>query len=202
MKSDLVDKPAIAKNRGITTGAFAITVTNPAPEASMRWVDYLYSYEGSLFFNKGPEGKLWEYTDEANRVKRYLPVPDGKEMEDYRATLTPNYGIPAPTINTDDINKGLKTDFDLWVEKETKEKLLDRGARPPFPALFLTVEEQTEINSLNSDLSTYVQQMEAKFVTGAEPLSNWDNYLNTMKKMGADRVVEIYQGAYDRWKSN
>lgn len=202
VKSDLVDKPAIAKNRGITTGAFAITVTNPAPEASMRWVDYLYSYEGSLFFNKGPEGKLWEYTDEANRVKRYLPVPDGMEMEDYRATLTPNYGIPAPTINTDDINKGLKTDFDQWVEKETKEKLLDRGARPPFPALFLTVEEQSEINSLNSDLSTYVQQMEAKFVTGAEPLSNWDNYLNTMKKMGADRVVEIYQGAYDRWKSN
>ncbi|ASA24211.1 extracellular solute-binding protein [Paenibacillus donghaensis] len=202
VKSDSVDAPAIAKNRGITTGAFAITESNPQPEASMRWVDYLYSYEGALFFNKGPEGTLWEYTDKEGRVKQYLPVPDGKEMEDYRATLTPNYGIPAPTLSMDDINKGLKTDFDLWVEQETKMKLLDKGARIPFPALFLTVEEQTEISSLNSDLSTYVKQMEAKFITGAEPFGNWDKYLDTVKKMGGERVAEINQAAYDRWKSN
>lgn len=135
-----------------------------------------------MFFNKGPEGILWEYTDKENRVKQYLPVPDGKEMEDYRATLTPNYGIPAPTLSMDDINKGLKTDFDLWVEQETKQKLLDKGARIPFPTLFLTVEEQTEISSLNSDLKTYVNQMEAKFITGAEPLTGWDNYVATVKK--------------------
>lgn len=202
VRSESVDAPAIAKNRGITTGAFAISESNPHPEASMRWVDYLYSYEGAMFFNKGPEGMLWEYTDKENRVKKYLPVPDGKEMEDYRATLTPNYGIPAPTLSMDDINKGLKTDFDLWVEQETKQKLLDKGARIPFPALFLTVEEQTEINSLNSDLSTYVKQMEAKFITGAEPLSGWDNYVATIKKMGGERVAEIYQAAYDRWKTN
>lgn len=202
VRSESVDAPAIAKNRGITTGAFAISESNPHPEASMRWVDYLYSYEGAMFFNKGPEGMLWEYTDKENRVKQYLPVPDGKEMEDYRATLTPNYGIPAPTLSMDDINKGLKTDFDLWVEQETQQKLLDKGARIPFPALFLTVEEQTEINSLNSDLSTYVKQMEAKFITGAEPLSGWDNYVATIKKMGGERVAEIYQAAYDRWKAN
>lgn len=200
--SESVAAPAIAKNRGITTGAFAISESNPQPEASIRWVDYLYSYEGALFFNKGPEGTLWNYTDKENRVKEYLPVPDGKEMEDYRATLTPNYGIPAPTLSMDDINKGLKTDFDLWVEQETKQKLLDKGARIPFPALFLTVEEQTEISSLNSDLSTYVKQMEAKFITGAEPLSGWDNYVATVKKMGGERVAEINQAAYDRWKSN
>ncbi|WP_339220401.1 extracellular solute-binding protein [Paenibacillus sp. FSL H8-0332] len=202
VRSESVAAPAIAKNRGITTGAFAITNSNPAPEASLRWVDYLYSYEGALFFNKGPEGTLWEYTDKDNRVKQYLPVPDGKEMEDFRATLTPNYGIPAPTLSMDDINKGLKTDFDLWVEQETKQKLLDRGARIPFPALFLTVEEQTEISSLNSDLSTYVKQMEAKFITGAEPLTGWDNYVATVKKMGGERVAEINQAAYDRWKTN
>ena len=202
VRSESVDAPAIAKNRGITTGAFAISKDNPYPEASMRWVDYIYSYEGALLFNKGPEGVLWEYTDEANRVKQHLPVPNDMDREDYRATITPNYGIPAPTVNMDDINKGLKTDFDLWVENETQTKLLDRGARIPFPTLFLTVEEQSEINGLNSDLSTYVKQMEAKFITGSEPFENWDNYLNTLKKMGVERVQEIYQAAYDRWNTN
>ncbi|GGA41669.1 extracellular solute-binding protein [Paenibacillus physcomitrellae] len=202
VRSDMVDKPAIAKNRGITTGAFAISNKNPAPEASMRWVDYLYSYEGSLMFDKGPEGILWEYTDKDTLTKQYLPVPGGGDREEYRATLTPDYGIPAPTIATPDIYKGLKTDFDLWVDNESKTKLLDKGARIPFPTLFLTPDEQAEVNALSSDLNTYVRSMEAKFITGAEPLTNWDKYLDTVKKMGGERMAEIYQAAYDRWKQS
>lgn len=198
-----VEKAAIAKNGGIKTGAFAITKTNPNPAASMRWADYLYSYEGSVLFNKGPEGTLWEYTNKEDHTKKAIPAPEGKDSEEIRSTLTPNYGIPAPTILTDEVNKGLTTDFDEWVNNETQTKLLDNGARVPFPALFLTVEEQSEINSLNSDLSTYVKQMEAKFITGAESVDGgWDAYVDTLKKMGAQRVAEINQAAYDRWKAN
>jgi putative aldouronate transport system substrate-binding protein len=43
--------------------------------------------------------------------------------------------------------------------------------------------------------------MEAKFVTGQEPLENWDKYIAQIKKMGSDRIVELYQGAYDRWNT-
>ncbi|MBO7743754.1 extracellular solute-binding protein [Paenibacillus sp. MWE-103] len=202
VKSDSVDKPAIAKNKGINTGAFAISKTNPSPEASMRWVDYAYSVEGATMFNKGPEGILWKYTDKANFVKEYLPVPDGGDREEYRSRITPNYGIPAPTINLPEIDKGLLGDVDAWVANETKTKLLDRGARIPFPVLFLTPEEQADVTAMTSDLNTYVRQMEAKFVTGAEPLTNWDGYVATIKKMGGERMAEIYQTAYDRWKSN
>lgn len=202
VKSDMVDKPAIAKNGGITTGAFAITNKNPAPEASLRWVDYLYSYDGALEFNKGPEGVLWEYTDKASLTKKFLPVPDGGDREDYRSKLTPDFGIPAPTISYPDIYKGLKEDFDLWVDNESKTKLLDQGARAPFPTLFLTSDEQAEVDSMTSDLNTYIRQMEAKFIIGAEPMSGWDKYLETVKNMGGERMVAIYQEAYDRWKAN
>ncbi|MFC4808572.1 extracellular solute-binding protein [Paenibacillus sp. GCM10023250] len=202
VKSDSVAKPAIAKNKGINTGAFAISKTNPSPEASMRWVDYAYSVEGATMFNKGPEGILWKYTDKASFTKEYLPVPDGGDREEYRSRITPNYGIPAPTINLPEIDKGLLGDVDAWIANETKTKLLDRGARIPFPVLFLTPEEQAEVTAMTSDLNTYVRQMEAKFVTGAEPLTNWDGYVATIKKMGGERMAEIYQTAYDRWKGN
>lgn len=52
------------------------------------------------------------------------------------------------------------------------------------------------------DLNSYVEQMEAKFITGVEPLSNWDNYVDTIEKMNIKRYVEIYQDAYNRWKEN
>ncbi|MBW7453109.1 extracellular solute-binding protein [Paenibacillus sepulcri] len=202
VRSDSVDKPAIARNKGVTGGAYAITNTNPSPEASLRWVDYMYAYDGAVLFDKGPEGTLWKYTDKAAHTKEWLPVPGGIEREDFRATLTPNYGIPTPGMMTGEIGKGLATDFDRWVEKESKEKLLDRGARIPFPVLFLTPEEQAEVTSLQSDLDTYVEQMEARFVTGQEPLSSWDSYIGTIRKMGGERMAEVYQTAYDRWKAN
>lgn len=135
-------------------------------------------------------------------TKEWLPVPGGGDREEYRSTLTPNYGIAAPMVISDDLTKGLKTEFDEWVTKENKEKLLDRGARVPFPALFLTAEESAEVTKLRSDLSTYVMQMEAKFITGQDSISGWDKYVGTIKKMGGERMAEIYQTAYDRWKTS
>ncbi|WP_139994855.1 extracellular solute-binding protein [Paenibacillus paridis] len=202
VKSEMVDKAVIAKSKGVTTGAFAISKTNSYPEASMRWVDYIYGYEGAMLFNKGPEGVLWEYTDRDSLTKKYLPVPGGGDREDYRATLTPNYGIPAPTISIPEIQLGLTTEFDEWVMNESKTKLLDNGSRIPYPTLFLTAEEQAEVTTLTSDLTTYVRQMEAKFITGADTFDNWDKYITTVTKMGGDRMSKIYQDAYDRWKQS
>ncbi len=166
----------------------------------MRWIDYLYGYEGSTLFNQGPEGTLWKYKDKENHVKEWLPVPGGGDREEYRGTITPNFGILTPGINDPEVTKGLRTDFDAWIDKENAEKLVPIG-KTPFPNVYLTNEEQSEASALFSDLDTYVQQMEAKFVTGQVPLSDWDSYVAQLKKMGADRIVELYQGAYDRWNS-
>jgi len=196
--SDMVDKPVIARNRGLNIGAFAISESNKHPEASIRWVDYLYTFEGAMLFNKGPEGDLWAYTDKENKKFRLLP---SDKTDEYRATLTPAYGIPVPMINSDEMREEERGEFDQWVDNESKTKLLDQGARIPFPLLFLTAEEQAEVSMLSSDLNTYVRQMEAKFITGAEPITNWDNYISTVKKMGGDRMQEIHQAAYDRWNT-
>ena len=199
VKSDMVDKPAIAKNKGFSTGTFAISNSNPSPEASIRWVDYMYSPDGQMMWDKGPEGTLWKYTDDSKQTVEYLPVPNGEDRETYRSKITPNFGIPSPMIVPDE---PVKDDFSKWVENESKTKLLDRGARVPFPALFLTEAESSEVTALRSDLSTYVMQMEAKFITGQESLDGYDKYVQTLKKMGSDRFQEIYQDAYDRWKKN
>ncbi|MCM3040762.1 extracellular solute-binding protein [Paenibacillus motobuensis] len=199
VKSNMVDQPAIARNKGFSTGTFAISRTNPSPEASIRWVDYMYSSEGQMMWNKGPEGTLWKYTDDSKQTIEYLPVPNGEDREDFRSKITPNFGIASPMIVPDE---PVKDEFAKWVENESQTKLLNRGARVPFPALFLTEAESAEVTALRSDLSTYVAQMEAKFITGQESIDGWDKYVQTLKKMGSDRFQEIYQGAYDRWKNS
>ncbi|WNQ12290.1 extracellular solute-binding protein [Paenibacillus aurantius] len=199
LKTGVPGAPVAAKSSGISkNGTFAISKTNPAPEATMRWIDYQYGYDGAVLFNKGPENVLWKYTDKENKVKEWLPVPDGGDRENYRGKLTPNYGITVPGVSLPDVNKGLRSPIDEWVDKENKEKILPY-AKVPYPNVFLTSAEQSEVNSILSDLNTYVEQMEAKFVTGQEPLSGWDKFTAQLKKMGSDKIVKIYQDAYDRW---
>ncbi|OAB41807.1 extracellular solute-binding protein [Paenibacillus antarcticus] len=199
VKSEVADSPVYGKHPGLSTnGTFAITSSNPAPEASMRWVDYQYSYDGASMFGQGPENILWKYTDKENHVKEWLPVPDGGDRDEYRGKITPNNGIVPPGMNRIDIYNGLRSDFDLWLDKENAEKLVPI-AKSPFPSVYLTNEEQEETSALRSDLDAYVKQMEAKFVTGQESVANWDKYKAQVEKMGGKRIVEIYQAAYDRW---
>jgi len=199
VQSEIADTPVYGKHPGISTkGTFAITKSNPSPEATMRWIDYLYGYDGAMLFAQGPENLLWKYKDKETLEKEWLPVPGGGDREEYRGSVTPNYGILAPGINFSDLAKGLRSEFDEWLDKENAEKLVPIS-KVHFPNVYLTNEEQTEASTLQSDLNTYVKQMEAKFVTGQEPMENWDKYVGQIKKMGGDRIQELYQGAYDRW---
>ncbi|MEK4437195.1 MULTISPECIES: extracellular solute-binding protein [Paenibacillus] len=199
--SDIAGTPVYGMHPGLSAnGTFAITSVNEHPEATMRWIDYLYSIEGQTLFNQGPEGTLWKYTNKDTYEKEWLPVPGGGDREEYRGTITPNFGMLTPGHNSPELTNGLTTEFDEWIAKENEEKLIPIG-KAPFPNAYLTNEQQDEASALLSDLNTYVKQMEAKFVTGEEPLSNWDGYVEQMKKMGGDRIQEIYQEVYDTWNA-
>ena len=196
----------------ITRGAFAVTNVNPSPEASLRWVDYFYSEEGTKYLEQGPEGVFWEYKEDAegNKVRVYAEGIDLNDTEEERGKITPAYGLTTPNIVTDttgeyvirrSVDDKPNTEFNDWVAKETQEKMQDI-AEVPFPLLYLTTEENDKIGTTATDLETYVEQMEAKFITGVEPLSNWDDYVKTIESMNVKDYVKIYQDAYDRWKNN
>ena len=41
--------------------------------------------------------------------------------------------------------------------------------------------------------------MFSKFIMGTEPLSNFEQYQQTLKTMGLDRVLELQEGALQRY---
>ena len=68
-------------------------------------------------------------------------------------------------------------------------------------SLSFTSEQDSERRAAMADIEIYVEEMVMKFITGREPLSNWDTYVNTVKQMGIDNVLSIYQEAVDAWNS-
>ena len=195
----------------LSRGTFALTKMNPSPEASMRWVDYFYSEEGTKYLEQGPEGSLWEYQNNTagEKVRVYTKGIDLKNTEDERGKISPIYGLTTPNIVTDtgeykiltSPDEEKDTRFDEWIAKETQEKM-DDIAKVPFPLLYLTTKENDQVAATATDLSTYIEQMEAKFITGVEPLSKWDDFIKTIESMGSEEYVEVYQTAYNRWKEN
>jgi len=55
---------------------------------------------------------------------------------------------------------------------------------------------------LSTPILDYVEMMEAKFISGDEPLDKFENYQNELKKLGVDEYIGIYQKYYDAYMKN
>lgn len=65
----------------------------------------------------------------------------------------------------------------------------------------LTIEENDIFTNNKMDMDTYVNEMTAKFISGAESFDNYDKFIENIKKMGAEELVEIQQAALDRYNA-
>lgn len=81
--------------------------------------------------------------------------------------------------------------INLWAETDFGKYML-----PPVSA---TSEEASELAFIMNNVSTYSDEMESKFITGALPMSEFDTYVKQLKKFGIERAVEIKQASYDRY---
>ena len=65
----------------------------------------------------------------------------------------------------------------------------------------MTQDQHNAAVGAESDIGGYIAEMQMKFITGEEPLTNFDNYLDTLKKMGIEDLIAVYQDAYDRYQA-
>ena len=65
-----------------------------------------------------------------------------------------------------------------------------------------TDDEQMILDNHLTEINTYDAEMYAAFITGAKNIdTEWNTYVNTLKQMGINEVIEVYQAAYDRWNA-
>jgi putative aldouronate transport system substrate-binding protein len=188
------------KKSNLIRGLFSITNKNKAPEATMRWIDYLYTDEGSVLAVFGKENEGWKWLD-AGKTSWERVTPQGMQPEEYRGgKVTPDAGVSVPTIRLQDfLAKRANSGQIGQVDVEVDNKIIKHW-KESFPLVYFKEAEQTRVNILEADMKPYIEQMEAKFITGSESLDNWSKYIDTLKKMGADEYLKLHQDAYDTWK--
>ncbi len=69
-------------------------------------------------------------------------------------------------------------------------------------AMKFTEDEQYIIENRWGEINTYVNQMEAEFISGSKDIdAEWDGFVAQLNQMGLQDCVEVYQAAYDRFNA-
>ncbi|WP_409343302.1 extracellular solute-binding protein [Paenibacillus sp. MBLB4367] len=182
-------------------GAFVITDKNKNPEATIRWMDNFYGDEGAQFYfmgvegvsyNKTADGKL-EYIDEIKKN------PGGLTMDQALTKYVTWMGGSYPGYVQEKYFKGSET---LPESVEAGKKAQPHAIKELWYNFNFTEEESEFMKTKGSDIHTYIGEMEAKFITGAASLDDWDKYVNTVKNMGVAEYLKVYKAAYDRYSKS
>lgn len=175
-----------------------IYTTSKYKKEACLFINYGYTEDGYKTYHYGPEGLAWtmgedgipKYTDYVLNHPKYsiTDVDYMIRLHQAIARLRDNdrYSIPANIKDPETLEYRL-----MWADDPDADS---SAILPPFE---LTPEANTELAEIMNDITTYVKEMTLKFIVGAEPLDNFDKYIQTLKSMNIDRAIEIMQEAYD-----
>ena len=180
----------------------AITETCKDPVTATEWADYFYSEEGYYMVNFGIEGESYNmvdgkpvYTDEILHNKDGLSISEALGLS-CRATAQAPGLKQAPEYLEQYYEFPQQVDgFKMWAEnvEGVRKNRIPEG-------LSAAQDESEELSALSTDIYTYVEEMSLKFITGQEPLDNFDQFVDTLTStFNVARYLEIEQNMYDRY---
>lgn len=185
----------------VTTNlAFAITTSCKDKDIAMKWLDYGYDYnqssKGHMLYNFGIEGVTYtmvdgfpKYTDEITKNPKGLSLQEA--LSEYTNTIATGPAICdvrefQQLIGLPEQGEAVKN----WKTDSTNA----------LPVVSPT--SQADIDNLSTimtDVSTYVSEMQIKFIMGEEPIDNFDKFTAQLKTMNIDQAIMIKQAAYDEF---
>ena len=188
---------------GLGIGHNAAVITTAVPdemlELVMRALDYAYTEEGNLFWNYGKRGVSWDF--DADGKPAYLPLvtedPNGLNdaIDKYGGSTWSGNCIQATALlHMKNTPQAIEAN-NLWFYPN--EAITWSNKLPP--GLTLTVKETTRVGELQGSISTYVDEMSIRFITGRTNFNEWDSYVSRVNSMGVSELIRIYQAAYDRY---
>jgi len=174
-------------------GQGAITTACEDPVLAVKLIDYLFSDEGALLANYGLEGETFEYNDEGKPILSDLIIrnPDGMTASNAQFIYLIHNGP-------------------MFFYLDREEDVLDEEGKKyitlwdlPYPrtitGLSFTADEGTEKATIMNDINTLVSENVIKFIIGEKSFDEYDAFVNQIKSMNIERVIQIYTNAYERY---
>lgn len=182
-----------------TLGMAVITSNNKYPEATMRWLDYMYSEEGAKLFNMGIDGETYSVTSDGKYEFTDVITnnPDGLSLDQARNLYMPSVSGWAG-ITMEKYFRGSEASM---LALEAAEKTKPYHVKEVWPNFTYTTEENSKLSGLSADILNYVKEIRAKVIIGQYKFDDkgWNQYIETLNKMGLKEYMKINTQAYERY---
>lgn len=175
-----------------------ITATSKYPDVAARWADQFYTNEASIQNFWGSIGTSIQKNDDGTYSLMSPPQgtsADAWYWENSLRDFGPKYVSPG-------FEKNIKLDpksgdgLKLQLDKLGKEYVTT-----PFPDVMYTAEEFQELPTLRTDIESYILSTRAQWVTKGGIDEGWDAYVKKLNAMGLQKLIKIYDDAYNRYMS-
>jgi putative aldouronate transport system substrate-binding protein len=185
-------------NSLVPPDGMVITGKNKYVSESVRYLDYSYSDEGHMLMAWGIEGDTYTVVNgEPVFTDKVLRNPEGLGMQD----VTCQYSYTGGSWGWTDAYAFLQA-LSWPQQRDALTTWRDNGdISLTIPPLAMTAEENTRFSAIMGDVNTYVNEMFQKYVMGVESLSNFDQYIATLKSMKIEEAIALRQAALDRYNA-
>ena len=190
------DRPKFGHMQNLNVGPNAyITMNCKDPAAAARFLNYGYTDEGKKLYNSGIEGVTYNIVDGQPVLTDLVTNnPDGLTTTQVLAEYTLSWdGGPF---------EAKESKYELPEQQEAFKMNGDTDAALyKMPETVIADEDSDEYARLASEINTYRDETEIKFIRGEMSLDQFDEYLATLDRMGGSRLLEIEQNALDVYNS-
>lgn len=192
---------------GFSGFGYALGKKSKDPVAAIKFLDYIFSEDGLRLYSLGAEGVTYSKSGDS-----YAFLPEVKDMVnktvkeggmELGVALWKLYGIGFPFFSTKAFPAPPPYDsatvgFTVTEEMAAAQALGAQYQEVKVPPPAFTKEEQDELTQINADMNTYRDETWVGMIKGDISLDTWDDFVNQMKSLGVDRVVEIWNTAAAR----
>ena len=166
-------------------------------ELALRWLDYGFTEEGHMLNNFGIEGVSYNMVDgEPKLSDTILNNPDGLSLNKVaplylRAAYSGAFVQDSRYVEQSLVYPQQIDAYKKWSNTNMKKHII--------PSITLLSEELDKASDIQANISTYVDEMFIKFVTGRESIENFDSYINQLEKFGLSEILKMKQNALIRY---
>lgn len=194
---------------------FFVTDKCKYPEAVLRWADYFYTYEGSLGSTYGPDaGTDWIMNPEGKKgldgntalyevLNPYSSDAQNHDWQDVAISFKP-VEFRMGQATEQDVDIATSAGLEKLLYQETKEKCepyaqKETGDYQFLPSIKFTADESSDIATITVDVQKYISESRTAFITGNMDIEkDWDKYVQGLSNAGMDKLIGVYQTAYNR----
>lgn len=182
----------------------AITSKCKDIDSAIKLLDYLWSKEGPYLYYFGVKGVTYEVKKGGIINYAQKIVEEAKTLKlDLLTHLQGNYNINLYYSNVAPLEPKLHVLMDMAQMRPANyvkgKAIVAMNLAKPKPPIWLTIDEQKKLNSLNANISTYRDEWVFKFILGREPLTKWDEFIAGLKKVGIEEAESLNNVGYERY---